>query len=164
MAGHGISVGQNPTIRYNCREHGYIIGIMSIMPKTSYFQGIPKHFRKFSKLDYYWPSFAHLGEQPIYNWELYTDDPKADEVFGYTPRYAEYKHIQSSVHGEFRDSLYYWHMGRKFANPPALNEQFIECVPTDEIFAVLDTEKLYVQVFNNISARRPMPYFGSPKL
>lgn len=165
MAGHGISVGANNAFQYRAEEHGYIIGIMSILPKTAYQQGIPKHFTKFDKFDYYWPSFAHIGEQPIYNHEIWLDGTTTDdEIFGYTPRYAEYKFINSSVHGEFRTSLDFWHMGRIFSNRPLLNQEFIEADPTTRIFAVEDTETIYAHVFHRIKARRKMPYFGDPKM
>jgi hypothetical protein len=165
MAGHGISVGANNSFSYYAEEHGYIIGIMSIMPKPAYQQGIPKHFLKFDKFDYYWPSFAHIGEQPIQNKELYIEGDSTDEdTFGYTPRYAEYKFINSSVHGEFRTTLDFWHMGRIFATQPALNKTFIECDPTDRIFAVLESEKIYCHIFHRIKATRKMPYFGTPRM
>jgi hypothetical protein len=165
MAGHGISVGSNNNFTYSCEEHGYIMGIMSILPKTAYQDGIPKHFLKFDKFDYFWPSFAHLGEQPIENKELYfTNDSLNEDVFGYTPRYAEYKYMNSSVHGEFKTTLKQWHMGRIFTSRPALNKTFIECTPTTRVFAVLTGEKIYAHVYHNIRATRKMPYFGTPNL
>jgi hypothetical protein len=168
MAGHGVSVGQSNKVSYMCEEHGFIIGIMSVMPKSAYQQGLPKVFSKFDKFDYFWPSFANIGEQPILNQELYHDvsDNLNDDVFGYTPRYAEYKYIPSTVHGEMRTSLDFWHMGRIFANRPNLNEDFIECDAgeTDRVFAVSNQEKLYVYLHNNIKAKRPMPYFGVPTI
>jgi hypothetical protein len=166
MAGHGINVGGGNNFSYYSQEHGYIIGLMSIMPKTAYYQGIPKHYKKFDKFDYYFPSFAHLGEQPILNEEIFADTSLSDtETFGYTPRYAEYKHMLSSVHGEFRDTLLFWHMARKFDNLPALNEQFINADPTKRIFAVelQETETIYAHVFHDLKATRLMPYFGTPK-
>ena len=168
MAGHGVSVGSSNYVTYRCEEHGYIIGIMSVMPKTAYQQGIPKHFTKFDKFDYYWPSFANIGEQPIYNKELYYDNASTDdEVFGYTPRYAEYKYIPSTVHGEFRSSLDFWHMGRIFASKPSLNQDFIECDAdeVDRVFAVTEgQEHLYVYLHNEVKATRLMPYFGTPTI
>lgn len=166
MAGHGISAGQSSKWSYTCKEHGFIIGIMSIMPKTAYQQGYHKLWHKFDKFDYYWPSFAHVGEQPIYNKEIYydTDFPANEEVFGYTPRYAEYKYCNDSVHGEFRTTLDFWHWGRKFDSRPSLNEVFINCDPDDRIFANTTGEKLYVQIYHNIKAKRPMPYFGNPTI
>ena len=167
MAGHGIAMGRNGSVRYKTREHGFIMGIMSVMPKTGYDQGVPKIYRKFDKFDYYFPSFAHLGEQPVLNEELYlNDDAFNQDTFGYLPRYAEYKYIPSSVHGEFRTTLDFWHLSRQFASRPALNLQFIQMQPdnADRIFAVPEAEdKLYCYINNQIKAKRPMPYFGTPK-
>jgi hypothetical protein len=165
MAGHGISVAGGNDGTYYCEEHGYIIGIMSILPKPSYSQGIPKHFLKAHPLDYYWPSFANIGEQPIENQELYAYTANAQDTFGYTPRYAEYKYLQNRIAGDFRTTLNYWTLSREFATQPALNQQFIECNPedTDRIFAVQDgTDPIYVQVVNKIYARRKMPVYGTP--
>lgn len=169
LAGHGINVGGSNTIHYHCEEHGYIIGIMSIIPQTAYFQGVPKHFLKKDRLDWYWPSFANLGEQPIENQELFLNLDNTTNnkgTFGYTPRYAEYKFMPNTIHGDFRASLEFWHMGRKFATPPALNETFIKSDPTKRIFAVTapDVNSLYAHVFNQVRASRKMPVFGTPTI
>lgn len=163
MAGHGVAVTSGKYGHYRCEEHGYIIGIMSVMPKTAYQQGIPKHFLKTADpFQYYWPSFAHIGEQEIQNRELYAFTATGNETFGYIPRYTEYKFHPSRVAGEFRSSLDFWHMGRIFDNPPALNQDFIEANPTDRVFAVESGQKLYCHVYNKIRAVRPMPKFGNP--
>ena len=169
MAGHGVSVGSSNYVSYKCEEHGYIIGLCTVLPKTAYQQGIPKHFNKFDKFDYFWPSFANIGEQPIYNKELFVDDADGENnnVFGYTPRYAEYKYLPSTVHGEFRDDLKFWHMGRIFGSRPNLNATFVECNEdeVDRVFNVTEgDENLYVYLHNHIKARRPMPYFGTPTI
>lgn len=167
MAGHGISVGTSNNFSYRSTEHGYIIGIMSIMPRTAYFQGTPKHFLKRDKFDFYFPSFAHLGEQPITNEEIYTASTQSEreQTFGYTPRYAEYKFMPSTVHGDFKDSLDFWHMAMKFDNQPQLNADFIECVPDKRIFAVQlrDVQSVWAHVHHRIKAKRPMPIFSTPK-
>jgi len=166
MAGHGISVGSGRSGSYYCEEHGYIIGIMSVMPKTAYQQGIPKTFLKNDPLEYFWPSFAHIGEQEVTKNELYAYTENANETFGYVPRYAEYKYMPSRVAGDFRTTLDYWHLGRIFDTEPNLNQDFIECTPdaTSRIFAVEDPEaqKLYCHVLNKIKAVRPMPKYGTP--
>ena len=75
--------------------------------------------------------------------------------------------MPSRVAGEFRTSLDYWHLGRKFATQPALNQTFIECDPADtkRIFAVEEgADSLYCHVYNKITAVRPMPKFGTPSL
>lgn len=168
MAGHGIAVSSGRSGSYYCEEHGYIIGIMSVMPKTAYQQGIPRTFLKSDPLDYFWPTFANIGEQEVANQELYayTNDPGG--TFGYVPRYAEYKYMPSRVAGDFRTTLDYWHLGRIFDSAPALNQSFVECTPesTSRIFAVEDpdAQKLYCHVLNKIKAVRPMPKYGTPTI
>ncbi|AXH77365.1 MAG: major capsid protein [Microviridae sp.] len=165
MAGHGISVSSGKAGSYYCEEHGYIIGIMSIMPKTAYQQGIPRTFLKNDTLDYYFPSFANIGEQEVKVQELYAYTANAENTFGYVPRYAEYKYMPSRVAGDFRTTLDFWHLGRIFATEPSLNQTFVECAPsnTTRIFAVEDgTDPLYCHVYNKIQAVRPMPKFGTP--
>lgn len=167
MSGHGISVGVGKGFNYFAQEHGYIIGIMSVMPKTAYSQGVPRHFLKDDPLMYFWPSFANIGEQEILNAEIYSQGTPADkETFGYTPRYAEYKYQDSRIAGEFRTSLDYWHMGRKFSSLPVLNSSFVTADPTHRIFAVEDAnqDKILAHVFHRIRATRPMPYYGTPNL
>lgn len=170
MAGHGVSANSGKPFSYFCEEHGYIIGIISIMPKTAYQQGIPRHFSKMDRMLYFWPEFANIGEQEIKNQELYYNaadgQPVNDATFGYVPRYAEYKYQDNRVAGEFRSSLDFWHMGRKFASRPALNGNFVTADPTTRIFAVTDPapDKVYCQVVNKIFARRLMPKYGTPMI
>lgn len=168
MAGHGISVTSGRSGSYYCEEHGYIIGIMSVMPKTAYQQGIPRNYLKLEPLDYFWPSFANIGEQEVFNDEIDGFTATGKETFGYVPRYAEYKYMPSRVAGDFRTSLNYWHLGRIFDELPVLNQEFIECTPeaTNRIFAVTDPSEqhLYCHVLNKIKALRPMPKYGTPTI
>lgn len=165
MAGHGISLGAGNAGKYVVKEHGYIISILSIMPKPAYMQSIPKHFLKNDRYDYFWPQFAHIGEQPIENREVYFKHTDPTGIFGYTPRYAEYKFEHNRVAGDMAGSLEYWHLARKFANDPQLNKTFLECVPDEgRIFAVnpSTSDPFIIQVLNKVRAIRPMPVFGSP--
>lgn len=166
MAGHGISVGSSNRFSRRFEEHGFVIGIMSVMPRTSYQQGLPRLFTRETKFDYYWPEFAHLGEQEVKNKELLlalSGSDTNESTFGYQQRYAEYKYQPSTVHGDFRQTLDYWHLGR-IINTAALNEDFVRCDPDPRIFAVTDLSihHLYVQIFNRVDAIRPMPVFGIP--
>lgn len=173
LAGKGIAVNSTPSFKRKFKEHGYIIGILSIMPKPSYQQGCPREYMKFSKFDFYFPEFDHLGEQPIYEREIF-DSPKDvtsnDKVFGYTPRYAEYRYNPNRVCGEFRDTLAFWHLGRSFANAPALNASFItpkqELERLNSVFAVTDSSNspFLLQILNDVKAIRPMSKYGTPKL
>lgn len=164
QAGHAVSVTTGEYGSHYCEEHGYIIGVMSVLPKTAYQQGLPRHFSKFDPLDYYWPSFAHLGEQAILNKEIYVMHSNPNGTFGYIPRYAEYKFIPNRVAGQFQTTLDFWHMGRIFATEPNLNEAFVQSDPTKRIFAVTSPtdDELYCHVFNKVSAQRKMPIYGTP--
>nr|WAE43359.1 MAG: major capsid protein [Microviridae sp.] len=168
MAGHGISVGNHHGFDQFFEEHGYIIGIMSVLPRTAYQQGMPRMFSKVDRYDWFWPEFANIGEQAIMNKELfmnYTDSGTVNNaVFGYTPRYAEYKFNNSTVHGDFKTTLNFWHMGRIFSALPALNAAFVAADPTVRPFAVTDGTHLWVQLYNKVNAIRPMPVFGTPTL
>lgn len=170
MAGHGISVGGKDTLHYNCEEHGFIFGIISVIPDTSYQDGLNKMFSRLDRLDYAWPDFAHLGEQPILNKELIaagTTPPfDPDGVFGYIPRYAEYRYIPSTVAGEFRDTLSFWTLGRIFdpMAPPELNEEFVTADPSTRIFAVTteSEDHILAQVINGHEVIRKLPRYGIP--
>lgn len=167
MAGHGVTAGSVNGFKHFFEEHGFVISYVSILPKTAYQNGFPRVMRKYDRFDYAWPDFAHLGEQEIKMFELWFDDQSADDIeetFGYTPRYAEYKYVPDSVHGEFRDSLSFWHDGRIFSAKPALNAAFVKSDPSTRIFAVSSTEQVYFQVYHKLKAIRPLPYFGTPKL
>lgn len=172
MAGHGISVGGDNSIRYTCEEHGFIIGIMSVVPETAYQDGINRQFTRFDRFDYAWPSFAHLGERPILQKEILAHDYPAavdlDAVFGYVPQYSEYRYHPSMVAGDFRDTLNFWTLGRIMDpdNPPALNEEFIECSPSRRIFAVTSEadDNIFGQILNNIKVTRALPRYGVPSV
>lgn len=170
MAGHGLGVAAGKFGNFFCVEHGCIMGIMSIMPQPTYFQGMPKLFTKWKDpFQYYTPEFAHVGEQPIENREVYAfrdSDELGSATWGYTPRYCEYRYENNRVHTDFQTTLKDFTAARIFAGPPVLNQQFIECNPneTERIFAVTDgSDKLWCSVVNVINAARRMPVFGDPK-
>jgi hypothetical protein len=164
MAGHGISVSGGNEFQYNVEEHGWIIGLISVTPDTAYQQGLHRSLNKFDRLDFYWPTFANIGEQEVKAKEIYGSSEFGDTTFGYVPRYAEYKYLNSRVAGEMKTSLDYWHLGRIFAEEPNLNGEFISCEPSTRIFAVEDPEvdNIYAHIFNNIKAIRKMPKYGTP--
>lgn len=172
MAGHGIAYGNTNRFRYFAPEHGVILGIASITYPGSYFQGMPRWFRRKTFLDFPWPVFAKLGEQPIYNYELYAlpsnfveDSTGEPPVFGYTSRYADWKHQSSSSHGDFRDTLLFWTLSRQFTTTPVLSEAFtiMNGVEQNRIFAIANEgDNFWLYVHNNVTVRRCLPYFGQP--
>lgn len=163
------SYGRTKGISVFCPAHGYIMGILSIRPEATYQQGIERMWTRHSLFDWAFPQFARMGEQEIYGRELCAVSNTAynDQVFGYTPRYAEYKVGHTHIAGNFRNSLNYWHLGRVFdlANPPTLSKEFVMCDnPSYAAFNVTDptVHHCFIDLYNKISARRPLPYFGTP--
>lgn len=170
MAGRGFGIGRSNQCIYRAEEHGYLFGIMSIIPEPYYYQGIDKEWTRQSRVDYYWPSFAHLGEQEIDKSELCvgTSDGETDafgKLFGYAPRYAEYKFSKNIITGLLRGSLANWTFARKISDPN-LNAAFLEIPQVNNPFAVQDEEmdKFIIWFSNDIRALRPMPFFGTPSI
>lgn len=176
LAGRGMSYGNQQGFKHTFPEHGYVIGIMSLQPEAAYYQGVPRDLLKMDRLDFFTPEFAHLGEQPIYDSELFVDITKSSDklmnTFGYTPRYAEYKNSLGEIHGTFKSSLDTWHDARKFGEQPTLSQLFLQVNEhfdgLNRVFAVPGTEEnpvehFYCYVQHHIKALRPMPVFGIPQ-
>ena len=171
MAGHGISLGASNQFSRTFEEHGFVIGIMSALPKTAYQSELhPMWSSRDANTKYYWPEFANLSEQAVQNQNVYTNmadaaaHSLATAVFGYQSRYAEYKSENDRVSGQFREGLSYWHFGRQFSAAPNLNSAFVEANVRTDPFAVVSADNLLAQVYNKIDALRPIPYFGTPRL
>lgn len=151
-------------------EHGYVIALASIRADNTYQQGIPKMFDRWARFDYYWPVFAHLGEEVIKNRTIYaqgTDED--DEPFGYQERYWDYRYGVSKITGQLRStyslSLDSWHLAQHFNNLPRLNQEFLEVdVPMSRVKAVVDGPDFLYDSLINLNCVRPMPLFGIPGL
>ena len=166
MAGHAISVNGGFCGRYHATEYGYIIGIMSIMPRTMYSQGIERQYLRKTVYDHYFPEFAHLSEQEVYTAEVYTSNTNAANgtVFGFQGRYNEMRSKQNQMVSEMRTTFDYWHLGRKFISAPTLNQTFIDCVPRKDVFAVENVPGILFSWGNKIKAFRPLPVEPVPGL
>ena len=168
LAGHGITVSDAYCGKYHAQEFGLIIGIMSIMPRSAYSQGIDKQWLRKTKYDFYFPEFANLSEQAILNAEICATGTSShnQDIFGYQGRYDEMRTKNSQIVSGMRTTFDYWHLGRQFnpASPPVLNENFIKCVPRKDIFAVPSEPGLIVNFANIIKAFRPLPYMAVPGL
>ena len=166
MAGHGIVAGESHICKYHVTEFGVILGLLSIMPKASYQQGINRQWLRRTRYDFYFPEFAHLSEQSVMNGELYYQNSATanSEIFGYQGRYDEMRCKSDMVCGALRDQLSYWHLGRIFDTPPKLNASFVECNPSKRIFAVQNVPGVIVDYANIVTAVRPIPYSAEPGL
>ena len=141
MAGHGISSTNDRYRDYYAEEHGIYMVLCDVKPTTAYYQGLHRSFLRFDRFDYAWPEFANIGMQAILNKEVYyNNDGLNNDVFGYIQRYGEYRTLPNRIAGEFRTSLEFWHLGRKFTSRPVLSSNFTNVQPDDNlrIFAVTD--------------------------
>lgn len=71
LAGHGITYGSTNKFRRRFTEHGVIMGITSIIPRTAYLYSMPRAFMRTEPLDFAFPEFAQLGEQPVLGSEVF---------------------------------------------------------------------------------------------
>lgn len=165
MAGHGLGAQMTKPITKAFTEHGCVMALLSIMPRTMYQDGIPKKFLRTTKYDYYQPLLARVGMQTVYNKEVYSKSTTPDGVFGYQERYAEYRSEKNTVHGLFRTTLNYWHQGRIFSADQSLNSAFITSDPTVRIFAVQNSDTCYTQVAHDATFVRTVEIAGlEPRL
>lgn len=155
MRGHGIGALRSNRYRRFFEEHGYVVTTLSVRPKTIYSQGLARTWNRRTKEDFWQRELQHIGQQEVLNKEVYAAHSNPDGTFGYQDRYDEYRRTESSIAGEFRSSLLdYWHMARIFSSDPALNSDFVKCVPTERTFAVPSQDVLYVMANHSIQARR----------
>ena len=163
LRGHGITTVRSNRYRRFFEEHGCVMTLMSVRPKTMYFQGIPRHFNRRTKEDYWQSELQFIGQQEVLNKEIYAAHATPDGVFGYQDRYDEYRRNESSVNGEFRTTLNMWHMARDFGSTPALNATFVQANPTERIFAVPSTDNLWIMAKHSMQARRLVSASARPR-
>lgn len=157
MRGHGVGGLRQRPIRFRAPEHGVIIGLFSIRPDSVYSQGLARQWTKFSKLDYFVPELANVGMQEVFQSEIYADGTNSKTLFGYSPRYEEYRKLPNRISGEFRKLLNYWNLARNFEAPPVLNSSFITMNPTKRVFAEQTQDSFLVMLRNNIKSYRVVP-------
>ena len=170
LSAYGVAGQQGIGFSKSFVEHGHIIGLVSVRGDYTYQQGIDRMWSRQTKFDFYWPAFAHLGEVPILNQELYyqgTDDDK--KAFGYQERWYEYRYGVSKVTGKLRSgiqgSLDMWHLDQYFENLPTLNSTFIEeNPPVSRVIAVQDEPQFIFDSVIHSRWARVMPCYSVPGL
>lgn len=171
LAAVGTMVASQHGFRQSFTEHGYIIGLVNVRADLTYQQGLRKHWSRSTKYDYYFPAFAHLGEQAILSRELFcSGDAEDTTVFGYQERWAEYRYGASEVTGLFRSTsagtLDAWHLAQRFTVRPILNQNFLfEQPPLSRVLAVgaaANGAQLIFDAYFDIDAARPMPLYSVP--
>ena len=174
LAATGSAQGSNG-FTYAATEHGYIIGLCSARADITYHQGVRKLWKRSTRYDIYWPVFAMLGEQPIYNYEIFADGSANDNlVFGYQERWAEYRYNPSQITGLMKPTsagnISYWHSSQQFGALPTLNATFIQDDSVSTLVrnfagggATANQQVIMDSVFD-FHVARPMPMYSVPGL
>ena len=173
LAAMGTALAQGHGFTYHAQEHGYIIGIVNVRADLTYQQGLNKMWSRNTRYDFYFPVFAHLGEQAVLNKEIYVTGTSTDDaVFGYQERWAEYRYKPSQITGLFKSTstgtIDAWHYAQKFTSLPTLNSTFIqETPPVDRTTAVgsaANGQQFLMDAFFDCKMARPMPMYSVPGL
>jgi len=170
LGAYAVALTNQPSFFKSFTEHCVILGLVNARADLTYQQGLPRMFSRQTRWDFYWPAFAHLGEQAVLNQEIYCDGSAADaEAFGYQERYAEYRYKPSIVTGPLRSTaavpLDVWHLGLEFGSLPLLNDVFIEDNPPISRVVVVPSEKeFFMDAWFEFQCARAMPTFSVPGL
>lgn len=154
MKGHGVAAMRSNRYRRHFQEHGIVMSIMSVVPRTVYMQALPRMWTRWTKDDYWQKELQHIGQQAVLNKEIYAMHATPDGTFGYQDRFDEYRRSESGVSGEFRTTLNSWHMARDFSSAPTLNSSFVQSNPTNRVYASTSTDQIYARCVHKIVARR----------
>jgi hypothetical protein len=173
LGGIGTVLTKGHGFTQSFTEHGVVIGLVSVRADLTYQQGLPRMWSRSTRYDFYFPAFAMLGEQPVYNKEIYvTGTSTDDQVFGYQERWAEYRYKPSQISSLFRSTaagtIDAWHLAQRFDNLPTLNSTFIEDTPPVErvvaVGAEANGQQFIFDSFFDIKTARPMPLYSVPGL
>jgi hypothetical protein len=173
LAAMGTALAHNHGFTQSFTEHGVIIGLVSVRADLTYQQGLPRMWSRSTRYDFYFPAFAHLGEQAVLNKEIYVQGEASDnDVFGYQERWAEYRYKPSQISGLFKSTaagtLDGWHLAQRFNTLPTLNATFIEDTPPLEralaVGEAANGQQFLFDSFFDVKMARPMPMYSVPGL
>lgn len=173
VAGMSITTDQHGDFMHSFTEHGYIIGVCVVRYAHTYQQGIERHWSRKNRFDFFWPGLVNVGEQPIFNREIFAQGTDADdEVFGYQEQYADMRYKPSRVTGELRsnhnNTLDSWHFADDYETLPYLSADWIREDKNNVDRALAVTSSVSNQIFADFYienvATRPMPMFSIPGL
>lgn len=171
LTAYALHSAKNSTFFKSFTEHGVLMCIVNVRADQTYQYGLNRKFSRRTRDDYYWPSYAHLGEQAVMTNEIWGCLPggEDDEVFGYQERFAEYRYGVSQITAQFRSSygmsLDQWHCAYEWAAAPVLDQTFIE----DETVDILErnlsssaTHQIIADFWFDTQWTRSMPVYSIP--
>lgn len=180
-AAYSLTVDSHGEFIHSFTEHGFIIGVCCVRYPHTYQQGLERFWSRQTRFDYYWPVFAHLGEQAILNKEIYAQGSSVvdaqgniidDQVFGYQEAWSDYRYKPSRVAGEMRSayqaSLDVWHLGDDYSSLPSLSAGWIaeDKSIVDRVLQVTSSvsNQLLFDMYVENDTTRPMPLHSVPGL
>lgn len=170
LAAQGTLNMNNHGFTKSFTEHCVILGLVSVRADLNYQQGLNRMWFRSTRWDFYWPALAHIGEQVVYNKEIYAQGTSVDEqAFGYQERFAEYRYKPSVITGQMRSNfaqtLDTWHLAQDFDALPVLGADFIvENPPVDRVIAVPTYPHILFDAHFSVRCARPMPVYSVPGL
>lgn len=171
LTGIGVGQGNKELCEISAVEHGIFMIVACASADVTYQQGVARKFNKLSRYDYMNPAFWNLGDQAVYNKEIFLSPDKAtnEAVFGYQERYRELREGINKITGKMRSgvdgSLDVWHLAEKFETLPKLNGEFIQCAtPIDRVLSAPDEPDIIADIWFDIKATRPLPVSSNPSL
>lgn len=175
VSGMSVTGDYNSDFTYSCTEHGYIIGCSVLRYHNSYQQGINRMWLRDNFEEFYLPTFAFLGEQGIYEEEIYNpaheySTDRKSTVFGYQERWAEYRYLPNRIAGMMRTisdtSLDVWHLADWYNSKPTLSPEWIreDKSMLDRCLAVTSeiADQAIFDFYIKIKAARPIPLYSIP--
>lgn len=182
VAAYSVTNNNHSDFTKSFTEHGFILGLVCVRYDHSYQQGLAKKWLRKERFDYYNPVFAHIGNQPIYNHEIFAQGssvvnpvsgvPYDEEVFGYQEAWADYRYSPNVITGEMRsaatNSLDIWHLGDDYSSLPSLGSSWIQEDKTnvDRVLTVssANANQIFADIYIKNYCTRPMPLYSIPGL
>ena len=179
-AAYSLTSGKNKDLfTHSFTEHGILMGLCCVRTVHTYQQGLNRQFMMKKFTDFYFPEFANLGNMPVYNKEIYTQNdsvvdtngnPVNDGAFGYQEAWAHYRYFPDMVAGEMRSnyaqSLDIWHWADDYATLPSLGSDWIDETKDNiaRTLAVQDHDQFFGDFYFGAVYTRPMPLYSVPGL
>lgn len=172
-AGKGIINGDGNGAHINVDEYGLFLTLAYASVNPIYYQRVDRDNLRLEPNDYFMPEFENLGMQPISVMEV-SADPKAvsssshssTRVFGFQPRYTDYKVPFDQITGDFRNAdMASFHFGRNmnfvYYNDLTVGQQVRSMGDRDQYLRIFqDTNKdfdhFYLNTYFDITCSRPM--------
>lgn len=155
-------------------EHGYVIIVGGVrIANHTYSSALNKMWSRQTRYDFYFPELSNIGEQPVYNYEIYNDNNAlGNGVFGYQEAWANYRYLPNLACGYMnpylQNTLAAWNYADKYEEGPTLSSGWMkeDSSPIYRSLAVTDKNIpvfLGDFYFKN-ECIRPMPLHSVPGL